>query len=328
MITRDLVAALSGAGHEVETIEIPFESDPERMLEQMLAVRLFDVSEAGERLISIRTPSHLLEHPNKVAWFIHHERLAYDLWGTRYHGFPANRDSVRIRDAIVRADSAALESARRIFTNSKIVQSRLAAFNGLDSTVLYPPLGDTSGFRCDAYGDFVFYPSRLAPIKRQDLLVSALAHTDTDVRLVLAGRPDYGTGEADRLRALIARLRLEDRVELLAEWIPEQRKRDLFATALAGAYVAFDEDSYGYTSLESCHARKPILTCTDSGGVLELVEDGIQGRVVAPEPATLAAAMDELFEDRAVAQEMGEAAARRIGELGISWDKVVEELTR
>jgi glycosyltransferase involved in cell wall biosynthesis len=327
LIVRDLAAALVAHGHEVETVAIPFSSQPETMLDQMLAFRLFDVSRAGDLLIAVRTPAQLLEHPNKVLWFIHHERTVYDLWGTKYHGFPATRDASRIRDAIIAADNRALRSARKIFTNSRVVGQRLREYNGIESRVLYPPLGDPRGFHCETYGDFVFYPSRLAPIKRQDLLIEAMRFVETDVRLVLAGQADHDSGEGKRLRDLIARHRLGKRVDLRNGWMAEEEKRTLFSQALVGAYPAFDEDSYGYTSLESCLSQKAVVTCRDSGGTLELIEDGVSGIVVEPDPHELARAFDDLYRDRARARRLGEAAAGRLAELEISWDTVVRELT-
>ena len=117
-----------------------------------------------------------------------------------------------------------------------------------------------------------------------------------------------------------------DRVELLSEWISEERKRALFADALACAYVPFDEDSYGYVSLESYYSRKPVITCSDSGGTLEVVEDGLTGRVVEPEPEALAAAMDGLRRDPGLAHRMGEAGYERLQAMNISWDHVIDRL--
>jgi glycosyltransferase involved in cell wall biosynthesis len=326
MIVDDLVAALRNRDHEVERIEIPFWSDPATIVDQMLGLRLLDLSEAGDRLVTIRTPSQLIRHPNKVAWFIHHERSAYDLWGTKYQGLPASEEGVQIRNAIIAADDKSLREASAIYTNSKVVGERLRRYNGLGSTVLYPPLGEPEGYRCEEYGDFVFYPSRLAPIKRQDLLIEAMAHVRTPARLVVAGSPDVGPGEAKRLLALIRKLGLDDRVDLLSHWIPHAQKQDLFARALAGAYVPYDEDSYGYPSLEAFHSSKPVITCSDSGGTHELIEDRVHGLIVEPEPAALAAAIDELYENRALAERMGRAGAARLAELDISWDHVVESL--
>jgi glycosyltransferase involved in cell wall biosynthesis len=326
MIVDDLVRALEARGHEVDRVEIPFWSDPGSILDQMLGLRLLDLSDAGDRLITIRTPSQLIRHHDKVAWFIHHERSAYDLWGTKYQGLPASEAGVQIRRAIIAADNLSLREMSAIYTNSRVVGERLRRFNHLESSVLYPPLGEPDGYRCDEYGDFVFYPSRLAPIKRQDLLIQAMAHVSTPVRLVVAGSPDVGDGEAKRLRGLIRKLQLDERVDLLSHWIPHEQKQDLFAHALAGAYVPFDEDSYGYPSLEAFHSSKAVITCSDSGGTHELIEDRVHGRIVEPDPIALAEAIDELYEQRPLAEEMGRAGNARLAELGISWDHVVDSL--
>ena len=60
MIVRDLVSALRARDHEVDTIEIPFLSAWNTMLEQMLAIRLIDVSDSADVLVAIRTPTQVL----------------------------------------------------------------------------------------------------------------------------------------------------------------------------------------------------------------------------------------------------------------------------
>ena len=125
-------------GHEVETLRIPFDSHYPELLDQMLALRLLDVSAHGDRLIAIRTPSYLLRHPAKVLWFIHHHRGAYDLWGTPYQDIPDTPGGRRIREAIVSADNLAFGEARAVFTNSGVVRDRLRRFNGVNAEVLVP----------------------------------------------------------------------------------------------------------------------------------------------------------------------------------------------
>ena len=94
MIVRDLVSAVSERGHEVNTIEIPFLSVWDQMLDQMLALRLMDVSDDADVLVAIRPPSYALSHPNKRLWFIHHHRGAYDLWGTPWQDIPSTPEGV------------------------------------------------------------------------------------------------------------------------------------------------------------------------------------------------------------------------------------------
>ena len=110
------------------------------------------------------------------------------------------------------------------------------------------------------------------------------------MRLIVAGAADTPDEEA-RLREIIRRRYLEDRVELRVGWMDEQEKRDLMARACAVLYLPYDEDSYGYVSLEAIHSRKPVITCSDSGGTDEVVIDGETGWVPDPDPASIGAAI-------------------------------------
>jgi glycosyltransferase involved in cell wall biosynthesis len=325
MIVRDLVRALRERDHEVDTIEIPFLSAWDTMLEQMLAIRLMDVSEAADTLVAIRTPSYLLRHPNKRLWFIHHHRGAYDLWDTPYQDIPATPEGLATRDAIVAADNLYLREARRIFTNSQIVADRLREFNDLQGTVLYPPLGAPERFVAAPAEDYVFYPCRITGHKRQQLAVEAAVKLSTDVRVVIAGAPD-SPEQLRPLQELIDEHDLQDRVQLIARWISEEEKAELISRSLGVLYIPFLEDSYGYVTLEAFHASKPVITCSDSGGTLEIIEDGVNGLITAPDPSSLGAAMDRLRADPQAAAAMGEAGHRTLELKDISWDRVVASL--
>jgi glycosyltransferase involved in cell wall biosynthesis len=325
MIVRDLVRAVRERGHEVDTIEIPFVSVWDQMLEQMLALRMMDVSDAADVLVAIRTPSYLLRHPNKRLWFIHHHRGAYDLWDTPYQDIPGTPEGLGVRHAIIAADELYLRESQQIFTNSQIVADRLREFNGIEGHVLYPPLGEPERFVAGAAEDYVFYPCRITGHKRQHLVVQAAAHLASDVRVVIAGAAD-SPEQLDPLRETIAQHGLEDRVQLIPRWISEEEKADLISRSIGVLYVPFLEDSYGYVTLEAFHAHKPVITCSDSGGTLEIVEDGVNGLIAAPEPLALAAAIDRLRGDERAAAAMGERAYETLQSKGISWDRVVSSL--
>ena len=78
-------------------------------------------------------------------------------------------------------------------------------------------------------------------------------------------------------------------------FLPRQDLATLVNGASAVAYLPFDEDSLGYCTMEAFQAAKPVLTVTDSGGVLDIVRDrdtGLRHGAGSPEP--LASAMAEL----------------------------------
>jgi glycosyltransferase involved in cell wall biosynthesis len=321
-----LAENLEERGHEAELVRLPFRWNPPRaVLDHMIAARLTRVGPA-DRVVAMKFPAYLVPHEHKVLWLLHQFRPVYELWATPHQGLENGHEAARVREAVVAADNAYLPEATAIYTNSTVTSARLKRFNGLDAAVLYPPLRDPGSFHCESYGDYVFFPSRITPAKRQELLVEALAHTRSGVRAVIAGAPDV-PAHLDPLLETIERDGLGDRVELIPEWISEERKVELYANALAVVYPPLDEDSYGYVTMEAFHARKAVVTCEDSGGTHELVEDGVTGRVVAPTPESLASALDELAEDGALAERLGESARRRIETLDVSWDAVVEKLT-
>jgi glycosyltransferase involved in cell wall biosynthesis len=318
---------LTRCGHEVEVFEFPISEVYPEMLDQLLALRLLDLTQHGDRLIAVRTPSHLLRHPNKVAWFIHHYRSAYDLWGTQYQTIPNGAEGLAYRDAIINVDNAALQECTRVFSNSIVVRDRLLKFNAISSTVLYPPLLDPGRFHCGAYGEYLLYFSRLTHHKRQWLAIEALRHTRSPVKLVIAGRPDPGAEPyLFDLGRLIEKYDLKDRVSVLARWVSEDEKIELFANCAAAIYFPFDEDSYGYPSLEAHAARKAVLTTIDAGGTIELIVHGRNGFVSPADPEVIAKYMDLLYSDRSTAQSMGEAGEERIQEMGITWENVLGNL--
>ena len=190
-IVEDLHRELLRRGIESDTVLIPFQSTWRDIAAQTAALRLLDLGDRTDRLITIRTPSYALRHPNKVAWFIHHHRGAYDLWDTPWCDMPDNAEGRHHRDMMRRSDELYLRECKGFFTNSRVVANRVLEFNGIfPSEVLYPPLESDHPYRPGPFGDYILYVSRLNAIKRQALAIDAMAHTDPEVKLVIAGTGD------------------------------------------------------------------------------------------------------------------------------------------
>ncbi|WP_162616420.1 glycosyltransferase family 4 protein [Xylanimonas allomyrinae] len=326
LIVRWTADAIRAAGHEVEEFYFPFPPGVRPTMAALVGLRAVPLATSCDRLIAIRWPAHLIRHENKATWFIHHYRELFDLWDTKYRTHPDTPETRAYRRAFRQFDNLGLGESQDVFTNSLIVRDRVKRYNEIDATPLFPPLGgDTSRFRNDGTGDFIFYPSRVTLIKRQLLAVEAMRHTTSGVRLVIAGKPE-NQGYADLLRERVREHGLEDKVTLELDWMEESLKVALMASSLAVAYLPSDEDSYGYPSLEASHSGKPIVTVADAGGALEFVRDGVEGFVAEPDPKALAAAFDQLYEDKSASERMGLASYDRRAELGISWENVVPRL--
>lgn len=324
MLAESLRDALAARGHEVDMVALPFAwGDRVQLLKSGVAWRMLDLTSAGGKridlVIATRFPSYLIRHPNKVVWLVHQMRQVYDLLGTPHSDFTDQPRDQRVIEMVRAMDRRALSEARAVYTISKNVSGRLKRFNDIASEALYPPPRLEGQYRSGDFGDYVFTVGRLDPLKRFDLLVKAMKHVETPVRCRIGG-----TGpDREKLEELIARLGIQDRVDLLG-WVDDRDVPDLYAHSLAVYYAPYDED-YGYVTVEAFKAGKPVLTATDSGGVLEFVEDGHSGFVVPPDsPRELASRIDALWRDREKARRMGAAGREIVARIG--WDEVVERL--
>lgn len=321
----ELRQALRRAGHEAEIIAFPFSwQPPEKILDHMLACRLFDVTGAtADLLIGLKFPAYLLAHPNKVIWLLHQHRVAYDLWEHPLNDLRPFPNGVQIRDAIRHADRHFIAQAKAVYANSQNVAQRLKSFCAIDAPPLYHPPPHAAQFYCAPAADYFLVPGRFEPIKRQALVLQALALTRQPVRLRLMGQA-ANTAYCDELLRLVREHNLQARVEWLGEVTAEEKVR-LFAGALGIVFPPVDED-YGYVTLEAMLAAKPVVTCTDSGGPLEFVIPNETGYVVEPTPAALANALDQLWRDRAQAEAFGAAGRTHYESLDITWDSVLRTL--
>jgi glycosyltransferase involved in cell wall biosynthesis len=152
----------------------------------------------------------------------------------------------------------------------------------------------------------IVFIGRLAPEKRLDLLLDALAVDclkDIDFKLMLVG-----DGELRLPLELKARkLGIEDRVVFTGyrKDVPKLLKAaDLFV-------LCSDDEGLPIVMLEAMSAKVPIIS-TAVGAIPEVIEDGVHGRLIPPNDApALAIAIRDVFEDLDATGEMVNAAHRK-----------------
>jgi glycosyltransferase involved in cell wall biosynthesis len=121
--------------------------------------------------------------------------------------------------------------------------------------------------------------SRLAPWKGQHILIDALAKCPQDVAAILVG--DALFGEQDYVKQLhqqVADMGLENRVKFLGfrSDIPQ-----LMAACDLVAHTSTSPEPFGRVIVEAMLCGKPIVAAK-AGGVMELVEHGLNGFLVTP----------------------------------------------
>ncbi len=308
-----LVAALRGLAVQVDRIDLESDESSFETIEESY-LRFYDWDLSGyDGVISTKAPSYAARHPNHVCYLMHTMRVFYDMFDHEYPGAP---DWVRERrDKIHRMDTAALSKnrIRTLFCTGHEVNKRLVSYNRLSATVLHHGL-NLDGPRPGAY-EYAFLPGRLHRWKRVDLIIEALKQVKRPLRLLIAG-----TGEDENF--FRERAGGDPRISFLGR-VSDAQLLDLYADALVVPFAPVRED-YGLVTLEAFRARKPVITCTDSGEPTVFVRDGETGFRCTPEPADIADKLTWFFDHRSEAAAMGARAEASIRH--IRWDVVGRRL--
>ena len=312
---------LRAHGHEVELLRFPFKFSPLSDI-----YRMMDFSESTDfnipngvsvdKVISLQFPTYGVQHDDHRVWLMHQHRAVYEL----YEKAKADAELTELRERVIQFDNQHLASAKKLFANSQRVAERLKEFNGIDSQALYHPPHGAEKFYCDDPLDYLFCPSRLESLKRQELIIRAAQYVKSPVQLIVAG----DGGQRYFYENLIAQLDVADKVQLIGRFT-EAEKKVFYARSLGVVFVPKDED-YGYITLEAMLSSKPVITFSDSGGPTEFIEHGSNGLVVEPDEKQLAQAIDQLYENKQKAKLMGEQGLQTYREKNISWSNVVESL--
>jgi glycosyltransferase involved in cell wall biosynthesis len=339
----DPVPRVFGADVSVES----WWSSPE-YFRYLAGVEEFDrvVTRRFDAVISTQPPSTTHRHPRHLALFFHHHRVFYDLEDVWIAGgFAPDPDLHRRAGERIRAlDQPRFDAVRWFAAGSETVRRRLGRFNGIDRVSLFHAgiaIGGTvaAAARRAAAGDRrdgpVLCVGRLEFPKRPELLVAAMRRLPS-VPAVLVG----SGGRTEWVRAVDHRLAQPgtdlDAVDETALWccradaalesgaapdawtsnvalagrVDDATLEGLYATTPCVVAPALDED-YGLTAIEAMAHGAPVVVCEDGGGRADLVEDEVDGLVVAPTGAAIAAAVERILTDADLAAHLAAGARRR-----------------
>ena len=323
LLADDLKTQLKMRGYEVKLFRIPFTEEYETgLLLNALSTQLLNFDDY-DLLISFKWPAYLAVHRQKNLWLFHQFRQVYDLFG-KPHGLQNNDLGNAIKEMVIQIDTLALNNANKIFALSNATK-RLAKYNNIKADVMYTPLQNFEKYHKGSYGDYFYCASRIDTMKRQLLAVEAMKYTKSSVKLILDGKCDDETYLND-IYSIINDHKLNDKITINAEFVPEESKINHYANCLASIYLPVDEDSPGFVTLESFYSQKTLITVTDSGGVVDFVKNGENAYVVDPSPQAIAGKMDYLYEQKHIAEQMGRRAYEFVVEKNINWDDTIRRL--
>jgi glycosyltransferase involved in cell wall biosynthesis len=156
-------------------------------------------------------------------------------------------------------------------------------------------------------GPTLVYAGRLSVQKAVDVALEALAKTP-EVSLVIAGDgPD-----AELLRRRAQELPLDGRARFVGPQ-PRQAVFELLRAADA-AVLSSEWENFPHMLVEALAVGTPVIA-TETGGVVEIVEDGRNGLLVPPGDAdALASSIERFFGDEGLQERLRSAAVGSVAE--------------
>jgi len=178
----------------------------------------------------------------------------------------------------------------------------------------------------------IFHPARIGLAKGADTSIKAInlvRERFPEVILVLAGsRNIIDWGETQQkdiayLVSLIRHFKLEDNV--LIDVYSLEQMRQLYAASSICLYPSSVGEPFGLTMLEAMASARPMII-TDSGGMPEVIKDGINGFVIPVRDfEALAAKITQLLEDDKLSRRLG-YTGRQMVDSQYTKERVVKDI--
>lgn len=178
--------------------------------------------------------------------------------------------------------------------------------NGIDAVSFVTMAGKST----PAEGRIILNVAKFEEKKGQDVLVRAfatIAHDYDDVNLVFVGATDSAL---PALMELCVQKGIQERVRFFPD-VPHHQVAAFFLRASVFALPSRQEP-FGLVLLEAGALGLPVVA-SRTGGIPEILTDGVTGRLVTPDsPDELALCLRSLLDYQAAALEMGERLRRHV----------------
>jgi glycosyltransferase involved in cell wall biosynthesis len=222
-----------------------------------------------------------------------------------------------------------LGSVDKIVATSAVYAETSEVLSHYREKTVVIPLGIAAAQQPDA-ADHARWDARLPP--RFFLFIGVLRHYKGLQTLLAAARqtrlPLFILGDGPLMGDMQEAVRSLDNVVLLGR-LGERDKQVLLERCLALVLPSHDRsEAFGVALLEAQMAARPAISCEVGSGTSYVNVDGVTGLVVPPKDgASLAQAMDRLWQDPLMAHAMGQAGHERRARL-FQADRMARQYSR
>jgi glycosyltransferase involved in cell wall biosynthesis len=213
----------------------------------------------------------------------------------------------RYRNNLKESDFANIQKASMVLVNSVHTQKNVQNIYRLSAHVNY--LGvDTNLFKPLKMErqPFVLSVGSLTPLKGFDFIIRALGRIPASQRLRFVISSNFSNPPEFKY---LKQLALDCAVEIdFLNGVSDQKLVELYNTATLTVYAPYREP-FGLVALESMACGTAVLGIRE-GGLLETIEDGVNGRLVERNEDEFSRVLSEMISEPKMLAEMGKAANR------------------
>lgn len=190
---------------------------------------------------------------------------------------------------------AVLNDASRLIAHSQTVVDDLRSYGVVTPTVVTPHPPNFEPWRSPVPSgppNRLLFVGFVRAYKGLDLLIEALAKLPHDYGLTVAG--EFWSGE-DTMRELLSAHNLEERVEVLNRYVPDEELSSLLASHHLVVVPYKSATQSGIVPLAFA-AGRPVVA-TNVGGLAEAVSDRVNGILCPPDSDSMARAIQMAASD-------------------------------
>ncbi len=318
-----IVKGLSKKKVEVDLFMLPIVQDPLLLPEQMTALRLLDVGNSCDLLLSIGYPALVFKHARKRVLLFSLASSLHECFDSEY-GILSTPQYYRIRGAVINAEKKCLSEAERITCASKALAEKLKVDYNLktSSLILDDCFEDIDQNQSLETGIWITCESTLEPSDRIDLLLNAIANSREQWKLNIFV-PSASDVYRQALDHRINRMAINERVVVTDKNLTKAALKE------SCAYVALQYKTLRIpeSALRSVKLHIPIITASDCGALLEIISNGDNGLVVEPFAKEIAQSLDLIVADKKLRQQLS-LGTQPTGREFANVDSVIEDLLR